>query len=76
MENVPSLLRMDPDRGPTVYNYEGVDIRGELPGLSVFLHDNDLILHSYSTYGASFSAFSMTDFERVRLSLDDGNSRR
>jgi predicted dithiol-disulfide oxidoreductase (DUF899 family) len=43
-------VTLDPDRGSTVYNYRGVDFRGEMPGLSVFFRDNDLILHSYSTY--------------------------
>jgi predicted dithiol-disulfide oxidoreductase (DUF899 family) len=36
---------LDPGRGATVYNF-----CGELPGLSVFFRDSDLILHSYSTY--------------------------
>jgi predicted dithiol-disulfide oxidoreductase (DUF899 family) len=43
-------VTLDPDRGSTVYNYTKVDFRGEMPGLSVFFRDNDLILHSYSTY--------------------------
>lgn len=43
-------ITLDPDRGSAVYNYRKFDFRGELPGLSVFFRDNDLILHSYSTY--------------------------
>jgi predicted dithiol-disulfide oxidoreductase (DUF899 family) len=42
-------VTLDPDRGSTVYNYRTLDYRGELPGLSVFFRDNDLIFHSYST---------------------------
>jgi predicted dithiol-disulfide oxidoreductase (DUF899 family) len=43
-------VTLDTDRGSTVYNYKTFDYRGELPGLSVFFRDNDLIFHSYSTY--------------------------
>ena len=43
-------VTLDPDRDSTVYNYEKVDFHGEMPGLSVFFHDDDLLLHSYSTY--------------------------
>ena len=43
-------VTLDPDRVSTVYNYRTLDYRGELPGLSVFFRDNDLIFHSYSTY--------------------------
>jgi predicted dithiol-disulfide oxidoreductase (DUF899 family) len=43
-------VTLDPERGSTVYNYRKVDFHGEMPGLSVFFRDNDLILHSYSTY--------------------------
>jgi hypothetical protein len=43
-------VTLDPDRGSTIYNYESVEFRGEMPGLSVFFSDNDIILHSYSTY--------------------------
>jgi predicted dithiol-disulfide oxidoreductase (DUF899 family) len=43
-------VTLDPDKGSTVYNYRTFDFRGELPGLSVFFRDNDLIFHSYSTY--------------------------
>jgi predicted dithiol-disulfide oxidoreductase (DUF899 family) len=43
-------VTLDPEKGSTVYNYKTFDFRGELPGLSVFFRDNDVILHSYSTY--------------------------
>lgn len=43
-------VTLDPGRCSTVYNYKTFDYRGELPGLSVFFRDNDLIFHSYSTY--------------------------
>jgi hypothetical protein len=43
-------VTLDPDKDSPVYNYRKVDFRGEMPGLSVFFRDNDLILHSYSTY--------------------------
>jgi len=42
-------VTLDPRRGACVHNYERVDSAGEMPGLSVFFRDNDLILHSYST---------------------------
>jgi predicted dithiol-disulfide oxidoreductase (DUF899 family) len=43
-------VTLDPDKGFSVCNYKRFDFRGELPGLSAFFRDNDLILHSYSTY--------------------------
>jgi predicted dithiol-disulfide oxidoreductase (DUF899 family) len=43
-------VTLDPDKGSTIYNYREVGMRGELPGLSVFFCDRDLILHGYSTY--------------------------
>ncbi len=39
-----------PTEAPLSTTTESVDFRGEMPGLSVFFRDNDLILHSYSTY--------------------------
>jgi predicted dithiol-disulfide oxidoreductase (DUF899 family) len=43
-------VTLDPDKGSAVYNYRKFDFHGELPGLSVFFRDKDLILHAYSTY--------------------------
>jgi predicted dithiol-disulfide oxidoreductase (DUF899 family) len=43
-------VTLDPEKGSTIYNYKTFDFRGELPGLSVFFRDNDVIFHSYSTY--------------------------
>jgi len=53
-------VTMDPARGSTEWNFHDVaelrdagkvpDIRGELPGLSVFLRHNWSIYHSYSTF--------------------------
>jgi len=34
-----------------------VDIRGEMPGLSVFFRDGDRVLHSYSTYFVGLDIF-------------------
>jgi predicted dithiol-disulfide oxidoreductase (DUF899 family) len=42
-------VTLDPDRASTGHNYREFDFRGELPVLSVFFRDNDLIVHSYST---------------------------
>jgi predicted dithiol-disulfide oxidoreductase (DUF899 family) len=48
--NYDYQVTLDPEKGFTVYNYRPFDFRGELPGLSVFIRENDLLLHSYSTY--------------------------
>jgi predicted dithiol-disulfide oxidoreductase (DUF899 family) len=50
-------VTLDPDRGYSFYNYKTVDIRGEMPGLSVFFRRDDLILHSYSTYFVGLDIF-------------------
>ncbi len=50
-------VTLDPDKGYTFYNYKTVDLRGEMPGLSAFFRDNDLILHSYSTYFVGLDMF-------------------
>ena len=39
-------VTLDPRKGSTVYNYRPFDFRGELPGLSVFVSENGLLLHS------------------------------
>jgi predicted dithiol-disulfide oxidoreductase (DUF899 family) len=43
-------VTLDPQKGSTVYNFKKLDYRGELPGLSVFFGEDDLIFHSYSTF--------------------------
>ena len=43
-------VTLDPQKGSTVYNYRPIDCRGELPGLSVFVSDHGMLLHSYSSY--------------------------
>lgn len=58
--NYDYQVTLDPDKGYSVHNYRKVDIRGELPGLSVFFRDNDLILHSYSTYLRGLDIFLPT----------------
>jgi predicted dithiol-disulfide oxidoreductase (DUF899 family) len=50
-------VTLDPDRGYSFYNYKTADIHGEMPGLSVFFRDNDVILHSYSTYFVGLDIF-------------------
>jgi predicted dithiol-disulfide oxidoreductase (DUF899 family) len=50
-------VTLDPERGYKFYNYKTVDIRGEMPGLSVFFRDNDQVLHSYSTYFVGLDIF-------------------
>lgn len=48
--NYDYQVTLDPDKSCTVYNYRPFDFKGELPGLSVFMSDNGMLLHSYSTY--------------------------
>lgn len=55
--NYDYYVTLDPDRGYSFYNYKTVNIRGEMPGLSVFFRDNDVILHSYSTYFVGLDIF-------------------
>jgi len=53
-------VTLDPDRGSVEYNFaKASDLvqarklwsdRGELPGLSVFLREEDAVFHTYSTY--------------------------
>ena len=69
---------LDPDRGYSFYNYKTTDIRGEMPGLSVFFRDGDLILHSYSTYFVGLDIFlpmyHLLDVTPLGRQEDDGNS--
>lgn len=54
-------VTIDPDVAPPQYNYQDAEalhakgqiehVKGELPGLSVFLRDGNMIYHSYSTFG-------------------------
>ncbi|MGD0813825.1 MAG: DUF899 domain-containing protein [Verrucomicrobiota bacterium] len=71
-------VTLDPDRGSTVYNYRKFDFRGELPGLSVFFRDNDLIFHSYSTYFRGLdmllSMYHLLDRTPLGRQEDKGNS--
>ncbi len=71
-------VTLDPDRGYSVYNYERVDIHGEMPGLSVFFRDNDLILHSYSTYlrglDMFLSMYHLLDVAPLGRQEEAGNS--
>ena len=53
-------VTLDPDRSDRVHNYERVDIVGEMPGLSVFFRDNDMIFHNYSTYLRGLDMFLST----------------
>ena len=43
-------VTLDSEKDSTVYNYQPFDFYGEMPGLSVFFRQNDLLLHSYSSY--------------------------
>jgi predicted dithiol-disulfide oxidoreductase (DUF899 family) len=71
-------VTLDPDKGSTVYNYERVSFLGELPGLSVFFRDNNLILHSYSTYFRGLdmllSMYHLLDRTPLGRQEDKGNS--
>jgi predicted dithiol-disulfide oxidoreductase (DUF899 family) len=71
-------VTLDPDSGSTVHNYRDFDFRGELPGLSVFFRDNDLILHSYSTYFRGLdmllSMYHLLDRTPLGRQEDKGNS--
>lgn len=71
-------VTLDPDKGSTVYNYRRFDFRGELPGLSVFFRDNDLIFHSYSTYFRGLdmllSMYHLLDRTPLGRQEDKGNS--
>jgi predicted dithiol-disulfide oxidoreductase (DUF899 family) len=71
-------VTLDPGRGYSFYNYKTADIRGEMPGLSVFFRDNDLILHSYSTYFVGLDIFlpmyHLLDVTPLGRQEDDGNN--
>lgn len=59
-------VTLDPDRGSTEWNYRDAaelvragkipSVRGELPGLSVFLRVGDGVFHTYSTYARGLEA--------------------
>ena len=76
--NYDYCATLDPDRGSSLYNYKKVDIRGEMPGLSVFFRDNDLILHTYSTYFVGLDIFlpmyHLLDVTPLGRQEDDTNS--
>jgi predicted dithiol-disulfide oxidoreductase (DUF899 family) len=71
-------VTLDPDRGASVHNYKTVNIAGEMPGLSVFFRDNDLILHSYSTYlrglDMFLSMYHLLDVTPLGRQEEAGNS--
>jgi predicted dithiol-disulfide oxidoreductase (DUF899 family) len=70
-------VTLDPDSGSTVHNYRDFDFSGELPGLSVFFRDNDLILHSYSTYfrGLDMLLSIEPPLDRTPLGRQEGGQR-
>jgi len=57
----------DESVGPVEYNYrdkaemerlgQTYHLKGEQPGISVFLHDGDRVYHTYSTYGHGLDIF-------------------
>lgn len=71
-------VTLDPTQGHSCYNYRRVDIRGEMPGLSVFIRDNDRILHAYSTYFVGLDIFlpmyHLLDVTPLGRQEDDTNS--
>jgi predicted dithiol-disulfide oxidoreductase (DUF899 family) len=71
-------VTLDPDRSFTVYNYRGFDFRRDLPGLSVFVLDNDRIFHTYSTYFRGLdmllSMYHLLDRTPLGRQEDRGNS--
>jgi hypothetical protein len=71
-------VTLDPDKGYSVYNYETVDIHGEMPGLSVFFRANDLIFHGYSTYlrglDMFLSMYHLLDVTPLGRQEEAGNS--
>lgn len=48
--NYDFQVTLDSGKGYTVHNYRPFDFEGELPGLSVFVSNRGMLLHSYSTY--------------------------
>jgi len=71
-------VTLDPNRSDGTHNYRKVDWVGELPGLSVFFHDNGQILHSYSTYlrglDTFLSMYHLLDVTPLGRQEEDGNS--
>lgn len=63
-------VTIDPAIAPPEYNYQDAEalkargqlehVKGELPGLSVFLRDGNRIYHSYSTFGRGLDALLNT----------------
>lgn len=63
-------VTVDPAIAPPEYNYQDAealkargqleDVKGELPGLSVFLRNGEKIYHSYSTFGRGLDALLNT----------------
>jgi predicted dithiol-disulfide oxidoreductase (DUF899 family) len=60
-------VTIDPSRDSTEWNYQNTqvlvdaqkipDVKGELPGISVFLRDGDKVYHTYSSYGRGLDTF-------------------
>jgi predicted dithiol-disulfide oxidoreductase (DUF899 family) len=55
--NCDYCVSLDPDKGYSIYNYEKVNMYGEMPGLSVFPRYGDSIFHTYSTYFRGLDMF-------------------
>jgi len=77
-------VTVDPTRAPPQYNYADAEalkakgqlehVKGELPGLSVFLRDGQRIYHSYSTFGRgldgllnTYNILDLTPYGRQEL---------
>lgn len=68
--NYDFKVTVDPERGQNEWNYRDTqelvdehkipDVKGELPGLSVFLRDGERVYHAYSTYARGLDAFLST----------------
>ncbi|HEY7484196.1 MAG TPA: DUF899 domain-containing protein [Streptosporangiaceae bacterium] len=69
-------VTLDQERGLAEYNYQAVDFEGELPGMSVFLHDGDRVFHTWSGYARSgdilLSTFNWLDLTPLGRQEDDG----
>ena len=76
--NYDYLVTLDPEKGHSIYNYKRTDLVGELPGLSVFFREDDLILHSYSTYMRGLDMFlvmyHLLDVTPLGRQEESGNS--
>ena len=64
-------VTLDPEVAPVEYNYNKHDVRGEMPGTSVFFRDGDEIYHTYSTFARggenvtdSYSLLDLTPYGR------------